>query len=393
MMISKLLGITVLGVYSLYLGVTAQTCYETTSNCASGDESTRTFSNAPGCCDKRLSYADDENQCISCPMGGCFGDTSCVDVIDGTSLTTADCCKAGGVAILQRFVLCTALDCPAKQCYLSESCDEGGMTVQAASTTECCEKGGKYFSNGFECLPACGMIEGDPHFIIPLLSKEFLCYSIQGYSGLAFNLIYNDAFTINAMFVNTEGDTSEATWIGKLAVIPRNSHRSNAVVFDSVKQAVTIVGDGSLNAATIKHIAFTENGMAKFSKTMKKQTGNPIIRVMYAKPQAKFDVTFYKDHLNVDWSLNYDELHDSHGLMGQFMKKGINIDTKREMLIFSNGRDPVPVARDSVMTGKWCWKSKNYGNQGEGLIEGNVLDYLVPNILDVADKLKHLTSK
>ena len=74
------------------------------------------------------------------------------------------------------------------------------------------------------------------------------------------------------------------------------------------------------------------------------------------------------------------------------MKKGINIDTKREMLIFSNGRDPVPVARDSVMTDKWCWKAKNYGNQGEGLIEGNILDYLVPNILDVADKLKHLKS-
>ena len=81
-------------------------------------------------------------------------------------------------------------------------------------------------------------------------------------------------------------------------------------------QAVTIVGEGSLNAATIKQITFTENGTAKFSKTMKKQIGNPIIRVMYAKPQAKFDVIFYKNHLNVDWSLNYNEFHDSHGLMG-----------------------------------------------------------------------------
>ena len=49
--------------------------------------------------------------CIKC-NAGCFGDTSCVDVIDGTSLITADCCKAGGVAILQHFVLCTPLDCP-----------------------------------------------------------------------------------------------------------------------------------------------------------------------------------------------------------------------------------------------------------------------------------------
>ena len=159
-------------------------------------------------------------------------------------------------------------------------------------------------------------VEGDPHFVVPLLSKEFLCYSIQGYAGLAFNLIYNNAFIINALFVNTEGDTSEATWIGKLAIIPQSSHRSNAVVFDSVRQEVTIVGEGSLNAAMVKQITFTENGTVKFTQTIKKQSGNSIIHVMYTKPQAKFDVTFYSNHLNMDWSLKYDELHNSHGLMG-----------------------------------------------------------------------------
>ena len=160
-------------------------------------------------------------------------------------------------------------------------------------------------------------VEGDPHFIVPLLSKEFLCYSIQGYAGLIFNLIYNNAFTINAMFVNTEGDTSEATWIGKLSVIPQQSTRgSNSVVFDSVQQQVTIVGEGSLNAAMVKQITFTENGTVKFTETIKKQSGNPTIHVVYTKPQAKFDVTFYHNHLNVDWSLNYDEFYDSHGLMG-----------------------------------------------------------------------------
>ena len=66
------------------------------------------------------------------------------------------------------------------------------------------------------------------------------------------------------------------------------------------------------------------------------------------------------------------------------MKKGIDIDTQRQMLIYSDGRDPVPVARDSIMTGKWCWKVKNFGYQGEGLIEGNILDYLVPNILNTS---------
>ena len=74
--------------------------------------------------------------------------------------------------------------------------------------------------------------------------------------------------------------------------------------------------------------------------------------------------------------------------IGQFMKKGINVDTQKEMLIYSDGRDPVPVVKDSAMTGRLCWKAKNYGNQGEGLIDGEILDYVVPNILDVADYTK-----
>ena len=78
--------------------------------------------------------------------------------------------------------------------------------------------------------------EGDPHFSVPLLSKEVLCYSIQGYSGLAFNLIHNRDFVINALFVDTEEDTSEATWIGKLAVVPLTKNNSDAVVFDSIRR-------------------------------------------------------------------------------------------------------------------------------------------------------------
>ena len=46
----------------------------------------------------------------------------------------------------------------AKQCHISESCNDPTITVQAGSATECCEKGGKSFNDGFECSPACGII-------------------------------------------------------------------------------------------------------------------------------------------------------------------------------------------------------------------------------------------
>ena len=68
------------------------------------------------------------------------------------------------------------------------------------------------------------------------------------------------------------------------------------------------------------------------------------------------------------------------------MTKGIEIDTQKQMLIYPDGRDPVPVNEDFVMTGKACWKSMNYGTQGQGLIQGNILDYVMENILETKTK-------
>ena len=162
-----------------------------------------------------------------------------------------------------------------------------------------------------------GGVWGDPHFIVPLLSKELLCYSIQGYPGLAFNLIYNKNFIINAQFVDSVGDTSEATWIGKLAVIPHHSNSSEAIIFDSAEQTITVVGRGSFEASIIKKIIISNNDKVKFIQGIEKQTGNPTVHVSYTDPRADFDVSFHSNHLNVDWNLKYDEFADLHGLMGK----------------------------------------------------------------------------
>ena len=158
---------------------------------------------------------------------------------------------------------------------------------------------------------------GDPHFIVPLLSKKILCYSIQGYPGLAFNLISNKHFVINAQFIDSIGDSTEATWIGKLSVISQSKNKSEAVVFNSVDQDVTIIGKGSFKAKVIKQINFTRNDSVKFTQRVTIPPGNPSVHVVFDDPQAKFDVTFYKNHLNVDWKLQYDEFADMHGLMGK----------------------------------------------------------------------------
>ena len=168
---------------------------------------------------------------------------------------------------------------------------------------------------------------GDPHFMVPLPSNDLLCYSIQGYPGLAFNLISNDDFIINALFIDSHGDEKEATWIGKLAVIPRHANKSEAVIFDSVKQEVIMNQEGSFKASVIDTISYDKDGKmsVKFTPGLAKQAGNPIVHVKYEKPLASFDVTFYSNHLDVNWDLKYDNVPKIHGLMGMYVCYTVDI--------------------------------------------------------------------
>ena len=174
------------------------------------------------------------------------------------------------------------------------------------------------------------MIGGDPHFRVPLLSDhddtQSLCYSIQGYPGLIFNLIYNEDFVINAMFVDSIGDKNEATWIGKLAVTPRHANKSDAVIFDSVNQEIILIDQGNFKASVIDTISYDESGKmsVKFTPGISKQAGNPMVHVKYDKPLASFDVTFYSNHLDVNWDLKYDSVPKIHGLMGMLVSRYIS---------------------------------------------------------------------
>ena len=67
------------------------------------------------------------------------------------------------------------------------------------------------------------------------------------------------------------------------------------------------------------------------------------------------------------------------------MNKGIVVDPIRRILICP-GFEAIPVVKDK----KWqyneeeatseCWRVMNVGHQGEKLIEGTILDYIVDNI-------------
>ena len=163
-------------------------------------------------------------------------------------------------------------------------------------------------------------VVGDPHFVVPLLSNQTLCYSIQGYAGLAFNLISNEDYFINAMFIDSEEDTTESTWIGKLAVIPRNVNKSQAVLFDSITQEVNILGQGTFKASMINQIVFKKNQSVSFKLAMssakKQKDAQSTVNVVYDKPKASFTVHLLHNKIDVDWNMHYEATSNIHGLMG-----------------------------------------------------------------------------
>jgi len=168
-------------------------------------------------------------------------------------------------------------------------------------------------------------VSGDPHFTVPLMGNETLCYSIQGYAGLAFNLISNPHLTVNALFIDSVNDSTEATWIGKLAVIPHNIIKAQTIIFDSIKQEVYMPDQGRLRASVIRQIKVQENGhiSIRFTKGLVAKQGPKanLIRVSHEQLKAKFDVTFHSDHLDVDWKIQDKLIPHSHGLMGKYIAK------------------------------------------------------------------------
>ena len=124
---------------------------------------------------------------------------------------------------------------------------------------------------------------------------------------------------INALFKDSVGNATEATWIAKLAVIPQSNIKTDSVIFDSVNQEV-ITSYGALKASSIENITSTDTGSVKLSQHVGRQVEeHHIVHVIYTKPRASFDVTFFNDHLNVNWNLQIKKLPESHGLMGMYI--------------------------------------------------------------------------
>ena len=151
---------------------------------------------------------------------------------------------------------------------------------------------------------------------MPLLHGGKLCYSIQGVPGLAFNLLSSRHLIINALFIDSVNDPTQATWIGKLAIIPQHTGDPQPIIFDSVSQSIEIAGQGYFKPQFLQHVTINETNNIAIKTTLHKQAGNPTVTVFLTNPVASFDITFFKDHLDVNWKMQTDAMDGSHGLLG-----------------------------------------------------------------------------
>lgn len=240
---------------------------------------------------------------------------------------------------------------------------------------------------------------GDPHFSIKLpASEKQLCYSVQGEQGFFFNLISNHLIQMNALFVADE-EREEVTWIGALGMLVKNApykdSKETTIRFDATKKSIQIGNDVTLSAKNIGRLTFKDGKLSISEARRGFNCSCLAIQVDLQDIGLNFSVHFVKNnHIDMNWD-NVDYLsEDSHGLIGQFFRKGVDIDATRHLLLLP-GMEPVPVVRKPIWhfmerdnkEDRLCWVAKNPGYQGKRLIQGSYLDYVVDDLLSAKFKM------
>ena len=97
---------------------------------------------------------------------------------------------------------------------------------------------------------------------------------------------------------------------------------------------------------------------------------------------------------NVPSAKEADTCH-SHGLLGQLFCPGHTVDIIRKLLMFSSQKEPIPFVRCPIWSfmerrktgqhSRFCWMTMNNGYQGEGIVDGTYLDYVVSSLTTIPD--------
>jgi len=229
-----------------------------------------------------------------------------------------------------------------------------------------------------------------------------------------FSLIKDKYVQLNAQFVlpaidesNTIDDVS--TFVGDLGLLLRCpiSGKSMAVKVSAQDHSIQI-GDETKIAISVpvkvsiaRDFNVSASLSAKVNETTKDETA-----WLYLNTEFGFGmkIRFYKKHLDMIITKSDGLTSEADGLMGnftnymlhkkyhvlffifqgQFMGKDIKIDSGYNMMKIGDHK-PISVVKGPA----WlflgidddCWYGKSTSNQGDGVIEGNIMDYMVEELL------------
>ena len=89
----------------------------------------------------------------------------------------------------------------------------------------------------------------DPHFIVPLLNGQDMCYSLQGEPYFAFNLISDPIISINSYFIPPEEgkNLSEfATFLGDIGILVQPEECRDSCDPDDITKIAISAADSSI---------------------------------------------------------------------------------------------------------------------------------------------------
>ena len=165
-------------------------------------------------------------------------------------------------------------------------------------------------------------------------------------------------------------------------------------MFDISDRSVSINEENKLKAGGIEDIRIQKNKLNIVSKSS--QSSHSSVLVVMRDIGLVFSVEYMDSHLdllfrNVPNAKEADTCH-SHGLLGQFFCPGHTVDTTHKLLMFPSRKEPILVVCCPILslterrkTDQHSWMTMNNGYQGEGIVDGTYLDYVVSSLTTIPD--------
>ncbi|XP_053570492.1 inter-alpha-trypsin inhibitor heavy chain H3 [Bombina bombina] len=247
-------------------------------------------------------------------------------------------------------------------------------------------------------------VDSDPHFIIRVPKKnDSLCFNIQGKEGMVFSLV-NDptlGIAVNGELIgnkktNNSSLSSNETYFGKLGIINKEMDLQIEV---STRLITIKKGKKKMSFSWLKTSSLSEGSLnvlinKKKNMLISMGEGGTFVIILH---KVWINHPLHKDFLGFYTLDNHMFSQKAHGLLGQFFhgidyevfnihktsdsaKPDASMIVKNKLLTVTRGiqKDYRKDLRNGSKVP--CWFI-HYN--GEGLIDGNYTDYIVPSIFSI----------